>query len=467
MARSIWLALLIALPGGAAGGAECGYRLVASSFLGGGGDDDAVVGVRIRADGAIVLAANLAADFGPGIAVDKTSGEAAARGTVLVLGGDGRRVLSLVRLAAEVKDLAFDGRDNIYVAAGRDGALSLTPQADAVRWSLKTDEPCDRLDAGSDGHSVLLCGGKRVLVVGPDGRPIAAFFGKGTAADVGLDAASKTVILAGHRNARAPDARGILAPVQIAYLHGVGYDGAEKWTDYDWSTDPDSPRFLDRPGSNRGDTRACRCGIGRDGRLYVALEAGRNDNILRYHPADIMRKVGARGGDRYHQVYHSSTDFKAVFGRFEPATGGLERLQVFTGRTESDHTTNVRVKAGAIAADETGRVFLAGWAQPSLPLDLDPAPDQPRGGPFLLGMTPDLGARLVCTRMHGAGQVHDVDVRAVRGTVVVVYGGGGAEAGMAVRNPLQNSARGKDGFFVILHGAPGAAPVDPVKRAGG
>jgi hypothetical protein len=466
MAPSIWLTVLIVLLGGAAGAAESGYRIQASSFLGGSGDDDAVVGARIRADGTVVLAANLAGDFENGVSIEKTAGEPANRGSVLVLSNDGRRVLSLFRLAAEVKGLALDGRENIYVAAGRSGAFKLAPQADAIVWALQTDEPCDRIDAGADGHCVLLCASKRIAVADPEGKRIGDFFGKGCTTGACIDADSKTLILTGHRNARSWDPQGKVAPVQIAYLHGLHYDGREKWVDYDWSTDKDSDRYLNRPESNMGDTRACRCRLGRDGKLYVAMEGGRNDNILRYHPADIMQKAVVRGGDRYHQLFHSSTDFKTAFGRFAPATGALECLQLFTGRTATGHTTNVRMKDGAIAADDAGRVFLAGWAQPSLPIDLDPAPNQPRGGPFLLGMTPDFAGRLICTRMHGAGHARDVDARTIDGTVVVVYVGDGAENGMAVQDALQKTARGKDGFFVILHGATEAAPTNPDKRAG-
>jgi hypothetical protein len=91
------------------------------------------------------------------------------------------------------------------------------------------------------------------------------------------------------------------------------------------------------------------------------------------------------------------------------------------------------------------------------------AASQPLDGPFLLGMTPDLDGRLVCTRMHGEGEAHAVDARVLGGRVVVVYGGG-AESGMFVRDELQQTARGKDGFFAILHGAPDAPPTNPRRR---
>ena len=65
-ARSIraWAALAAALAlCGQAAAQESGYRIVASSYLGGRGDDDAVVGAALQADGTVILAANLAPDF--------------------------------------------------------------------------------------------------------------------------------------------------------------------------------------------------------------------------------------------------------------------------------------------------------------------------------------------------------------------------------------------------------------------
>ena len=154
--------------------AESGYRIQASSFLGGSGDDDAVVGARVRADGAIVLAANPAGDFQAPGAAAQTGSAPPRRGAVLVLGGDGRHVAAFVRIAAEVKDLALDGEGNIYVAAAEQGAVKLSPQADRTLWTQESGGPCDRIDAAADGHCVALSGGKNVVVRCGGRKPSAA-----------------------------------------------------------------------------------------------------------------------------------------------------------------------------------------------------------------------------------------------------------------------------------------------------
>jgi len=448
----VWLAVFLMLPASVSlGNSACTIRM--SSYLGGSGDDDAVVGLRIAADATIVVAANLAGDFDPLVKPEKTGGDAGRRGAVLRLSGDGRRILSFHRIADEVKDLALDGKDNICVAAGKMGAIRLSPQADQVLWTKDLGDSCDRIDAAADGHAVALVAGKQVVMLDPAGKQLAAIAGKAFTTDVCIDGATKTVVYTGFRNARAHDGKRN-EPVQIAYVKAVGYDGREKWTDYDWSTDQTSERFVNRSTNNMADTRAYRCAVGRDGKLYAAFESAGGNHIFRRLPTNIMEKAPLVGGGPHHEFWGGGgAVHRTVFGRFDIHTGKVDLVQQFTGRDEKNRCTNVRMKQGAVAADEDGRVFLAGGAGASLPIDLDPIPSQPRGGPFLLGMAPDLRGRLVCTRMHGQGSVHALDVRTIGRQAVVVYGGSGAEEGMFVQDAVQKAARGKDGFLVILQGA--------------
>jgi hypothetical protein len=52
--------------------------------------------------------------------------------------------------------------------------------------------------------------------------------------------------------------------------------------------------------------------------------------------------------------------------------------------------------------------------------------------------------------MQDTGGAHCVAARTVKGKLVVVYAGSGAEAGMHTEKPLQKDPNGKDGFFAIL-----------------
>ncbi len=463
-------ALVLAAAAGLGRAAERGtsaYTVRVSTFLGGTGDDDSVVGVGIQPDGAIVLAANLAPDAAEGLAVGRTTGDGSLAGSVLRLSADGGRILSLTRLAAAVHDLSLDASGGIYLAAADDGALKLAADASRVLWRQDLGGACTRIDGAVDGHAVALVGRRGAVVLDPAGEVLAEIGGRGHH-DVCIDGATRTVVVTGFRNARTWD-RKMTNPVQISHLRGHAYDGKLKWNNYDWSTDRNSDRWINRPTNNMADTRGYRCEIGRDGKLYAAFEAAGGNHIFRYSPKDISGPANVIGGGPYHLFYGGGgAAHRTVWGRFDPATGELDRIQQLTGRTDAGRCTNVRMKQSAIAVDRDGRIVVAGWAGPSLPIDLDPCPaGTAKGGPFLLAMTPDFRGRLVCTRMQEPGWVHAADVRRPGGKVTIVYGGSGAEAGMHLVRPLQKTPRGKDAFLVILEGPADAGPTytaPPPKR---
>jgi hypothetical protein len=436
---------------GAAGAQE--FTIRASSFL--GADGDSVRGARIQSDGTIVLGANLSGPTAAGKTIANLTAAPDAKGCILRLAPDGREVLSAVRVAPQVVDLATDDKDNIYLAAGPGGVVKAAAAADQVLWAKDLGAPCTRVDAARDGHSAAAVPGKGIWVFDPAGKEIAAAIGRGNTADVCLDSASRTVVTVGFRNARAHDGKRN-EPVQISYALGLSYDGKQKWLDYDWSTSRESDRFINKPTNNMADSRGYRCAIGRDGALYCGFETAGGNHIFRYSPTNIMEPVRLVGGDRYHLFYNTGASHKSVLLKFDPATGKLREGQQFCPRDERDRAGNSRLKEGDIQADEEGRLFIAGYADPSLPLTLDPCPaGEPKGGAYLAALAPDLAKRLLCTRMQGraeqgATSAHAVDARRVAGRLVVVYAGSGARTGMHTASPVQKEAAGSAGFFVIL-----------------
>jgi hypothetical protein len=273
-----------------------------------------------------------------------------------------------------------------------------------------------------------------------------------------VDAESKTVIQTGFRNAHAFDGKKRY-PVQIAYIRGHAYDGERKWSNYDWSTDTTSDRFLNKPTNNMADSRGDRCAIGRDGKLYVTFQVAGGNHIFRYSPKDIMQKAELAGGDKYHQFYNSRAEHKCFFGRYEPATGDFLTGQQFCGRLSSGRANAVVTKTGDITADELGRVYVVGKSAYGIPITLNPTGGDYYGGGFLLIMSPDLKQRLLCTRTcDGKGAPHAVDVRTVDGKRRAVYAGSGMVDGMYISNAVQAKAGDtsgekddpKDGFFVVL-----------------
>lgn len=427
-------------------------QFAASSFLGGSGDADRIVGTRIQSDGTFVLAANLASDFAAAV---KPTGEAAQSGCILRLTPDGQKLLSMHRLTEQLKDLSLDDQDNIYVAAGKSGLFKLTPAADKIIWSKPSQGSCDRVDAARDGHSAALVagpGGASILIFDPQGKELGQAKGRGYTNDVCIDSATKIVIFTGFRNARAHDGKRV-EPVQIAYVQALNYDGSAKWCDYDWSTDQNSDRFVNRSGNNMADTRGYRCAIGRDGRLYVAFEAAGGNHIFRYSPNNIMEKAAIVGGDGNHSFHASAAEHKTIVCRYEVDSGKFLLGQQWCGRRPNGKANAARMKDGDIAADEQGRVYLAGLVGENIPVKPDPLPGASASGAYLLVLSPDMKTRLFCTRTAGGkGSSHGIDARTIGGRLSVVYGGSAMESDMFTQAPIQKESAGKDAFFVVVRG---------------
>jgi hypothetical protein len=434
-----------------------GYTIVASSYLGTAGFDDSVVGARILSDGTILLAANLSADAAKLLKTSQPTSNRDFKGGLVHLGPGGSHVLALASLAKEVRDMAIDAQDNIYLAAGSDGLLKVDPKTTRILWR-KDFADCTRVDVSPDGHLAAIADGS-IQIFDPAGAQTGQTKGKGYTNDVCVDAGSKTVVFCGFRNAHAFDGKRRY-PVQICYITGLNYDGLRKWTNYDWSTDRESDRFLNRPTNNMADTRADRCAIGRDGKLYVTFQVAGGNHIFRYNPKDIMQKAQIVGGDKYHQFYNSRAEHKNFFARYEPATGEYLAGQQFCGRLSNNRANAVVTKEGDITADEQGRVYLVGKSAYGIPVNLFPDKSDYAGGGFILIMFPDFKERLLCTRTCGGkGSPHTVATRKINGKTRVVFGGSGMIEGMFVNNAIQAEPADvgsdkndpKDAFFVVLN----------------
>ncbi len=431
------------------------FELVTSSYLGGADYDNAIVGARIQSDGTIVLAANLGADVARRIGLPESNADD-RHGCIVRLSADGTNALDLHVVAAELSDLAIDDKDNLYLAAGAEGLSKLSPDAAKFVWQ-KPLPNCTRVDAAGDGHCVVLTDGN-LKIFDNTGKEIGAADGSHFTCDVCIDGASKTVIYCGFRNAHAFDGKRN-EPVQICYIRGLSYDGQRKWTDYEWSTDRESDRFLNKPENNMADSRADRCTIGRDGKLYVTFQVAGGNHLFRYSPKNIMQKVTIVGGDKHHEFYNSRAEHKCFFGRYEPATGEYLAGQQLCGRLSNNRSNAVVTKNGEITADRQGRVYLVGNAAYGLPLTVNPDGNDYTGGGFVLVMSPDLKTRLLCTRTAGGkGAPHAVDVRDVGGKSRAVYAGGEMPTGMFTKRAVQpepaNASRGdekkRDAFFVVI-----------------
>lgn len=453
--------LLLSLVAGiTAGAAITENNFTTCSLL--GGATDSVCGARIQSNGSIVLAANVSA--GPMAA--SARGATAGKGMVVRLTPVGTRLLSARRVADEVRDLALDAQDNIYVACGREGAIKLDPTAGKELWKQPAESICVRVDATADGTCALLNystdddstpGAGRVLVLDANGHPLGSFNGRHNTIDVAVDGRSKTVVTIGWRQANAFDGQR-KQPVQISHLTGRSYEGTAKYHLYDWSVTPEAPDFLNQPSNNMADTRGYRCAMGADGKLYTAFECAGGNHIFRFEPRLVNGAwVEAQGkkaqGDKYHAFYNSRAEHKTFVAQFDPATGEYLRGQEFTGRLSSGRANAVRVKNGTIAAGAEGCLFVGGTAASGLPVSFTPpGTGDYTGGGFLLGLNPALDTRLFCLRLQPGAVTHAVDVRQVNGKTVVVCGGSTSTKPEPFWTPnaIQSEAPPNSGFFAVF-----------------
>jgi RNA polymerase sigma factor (sigma-70 family) len=437
-----------------------------ASLLGGDGDADRVVGAKFARDGSILLAAHLSPGFASGTPHGPIPGARSdAAGHLIRLSPDGRALLAVKPVAEEIRDMDVDGRGNVYLAAGPEGVIVIDARLDGVLWRV-ADRPIDRIAASPDGRCAAL-GARDVLLRSPDGAPLATIPCPENTRDLCLDGASDTVVVCGFHIGR--DRKSGL-PAHVPFLRGYGLDGALKWRDYDWSTDPASPRYLNRHDRNLADTHPCRCSIGGDGKLYVAFEVAGGNHILRYDPQDLAAKAPLVGGGAHHEFHGSRSEHKLVFGRYEPTTGKLLLAQQFCARLENGQANAVLVRQGDIAADGRGRVAIACYAGQHVPATYNPLPAGAyQGGACLLVMAPDFSRILSCSVL-GPGIAHAVDAADDGETLRIIWGGGGSGRTIDAAdkslpplafqfpalNPFQRDVRGNaDGFVVLLAGESG------------
>ncbi len=444
---------------GAAAPAAAG-EVVAASLLGGPGDR--IYGAAILSDGSLVVGGVLS--VGP--VTEKAKELVPGKGVVARLSADGQHVVQAVRVGEVIRDLAVDGEDHIYVA-GSEGVLKLDKELSKVLWQVKTPRAAVRIDVGPQGNAAVLVpdkdnrnapGAGQVLVLSPEGKELGRFTGHNNTLDVCLHEPSRTIVLIGWRQARAWDGKRE-EPVQIAYLRGYDLEGKLRWSNYDWSVDRNAPGFINRPENNMADTRGYRCSIGSDGKLYAAFECAGGNHIFRYEPRlnDKQEWVAAGSkrprSDNYHEFHNSRAEHKLFFARYDPATGAYERGQQFCGRLANGRANAVRMVDGAIAADASGRLYLAGTAASGLPLDfLPPQSGDYSGGNYLLVMPPDFHKRHWCTRIQAGAHTHALAVRQVNGKTAVLIGGAAAskpEPFPAV-HPLQPMAEPGGAFIAVL-----------------
>ncbi len=374
------------------------FNVCTATYLGGPGADVAG-GVDIAADGTVVVGGAFPGhDFGQ-TATPLGAGE----GAVLRLSPDGAQILSVTRLGGAVTEVAVAPGGEI-AAAGDFGGGLLYPAASAARWSGELAH-ARRISVGSDG-TIAALHGKDVAVFDLDGAALGAFAVSGTAInDVAVDGASASVFVTGYRQSD----QGACQQYKSTFIRSHGYDGAARWTNYDWNGDDvdDTEDCADSTGFG--------VAIGRDGKLYYAAKSDGGNTVHRKLPRDLNEDAPNVANDPYNTPYGlKGANAVGYYARFDPASGDHLGGQFLVSRKANGDEDPAAAEANAappdqISAPAGGTMVIVGSAA------YLPAPHDGRSvrgvkvgaytayEPYVLIVAPDFSQRLAWTAFTATG----------------------------------------------------------------
>lgn len=312
------------------------FHVCTATYLGGPGTDTPG-GVEVAPDGTVVVGGAFPGhDFG---LVAQVLG--AGDGAVLRLSADGTQLLSVTRLGGPVLDVAVAPGGEIAVAGGFGVAL-LAADASAALWTVELAD-ATRVAVGSDGTVAVLYG-KSVRVLDPEGVQLGELAVSGTAVnDVALDGASQSVLVTGYRQSD----EGACQQYKSTFIRSHGYDGAAKWTNYDWN------------GGDVDDTEDCAdstgfgLAIGRDGKLYYAAKSDGGNTVHRKQPRDLGVDAPNVATDPYDTPYGlQGANAVGYYARFDAATGEHLGGQFLVSRKATGDEDPAAAEANAAPPDQ-------------------------------------------------------------------------------------------------------------------
>ena len=365
---------------------------LATHFGGAGADSARAVDV----DGAgMVLWGGRLSDYPAGVPVAEVLG--GGPGALLVVGPDGQprqgiRIGAALVAESEVYDLEI-GLQHRAVVCGNWGLAVINYMQAQVLWSVP--DAVQRCSIGADG-TVAAARRPHVTVYAANGTQLGTWdtntgTGDGEAFDVAVASAQQLVVATGYKQKSSN--------LQVAWMHGRSYAGAQVWTAYDFSASAVQAAGLG------ADTRGRRVAIGEDGMLYFAGRADGSTAIFGRNPHNIAAQATIVKTDPYNDPYNNSATIM-WYGRYDPATGALDRGQYTLARLLSNNKGNTVVPL-SIDADGYGNVYVAGQADCCIGQRNDRRVAGTLVGPyasgegFLLVVSADLRTRYVWTPFAG------------------------------------------------------------------
>ncbi|MEM8994419.1 MAG: hypothetical protein AAGF23_06455 [Acidobacteriota bacterium] len=376
----------------------------AATYVGGAGDD-AAGGADVAPDGTLLFGGRLPGHTPGGApSVDILGG---GDGAVVRYARDGRSALAVARLGDAVLDLeaAEDGR--VAVAAEGLGLVLLEPGLTAAAWRDPLPNAA-RAAVGGDGAALrvaVLTAGKDLRVFDGDGALVGErSFTDSAVADVAVAPDGQSVAVTGYNNRTTSGG----APVQIPFMRAFDPTlTTQLWRAYDWTAN----QLVTEQNNSLADSRGVRVAFGEDGFLYFAGRTDGGTHTFRYDPLIVDRRLPSDeliSFDSYNDTAGiSGSSAITVFGRFEPATGDVLKIQLLLSRLSSGNGNTV--VPASITADGDGRVYVGGQAFASIQNRSDQKLQGQSVGPYqggeayLLVVDPDFLEREVWTVFTDAG----------------------------------------------------------------
>lgn len=423
-----------------------------ATYLGGAGEDQATA-VDVAPDGTLVLG-GVMPGHNPGGAtpVELLGG---GDGVVVRFNRAGTEVLSVTRLGNSISDLEVNDSGNIAVC-GDFGIAVLNSTASELLWSANPGSS-KRCAIGDNATAAVLLDGGQISMYDPSGNPLGTWqVGGETTNDIALDGANDLVFATGYKQ--------VSGNLQLPRLRAWNYTGELQWISYD---------FDSAPGLG-ADTRGERIAMGHDGKLYMAgsINGGTGASVFSRDPRDINESLGDRlvKTDNYNNPTNVGSVKMAWYGRFNPTNGELELAQSLLTRLSSGSGNSISINA--IAADETGRVFVAGTSFASLQnRDERQVAGITVGGyeggePYFLAVRADFSQRIVWSPFAapgtsaGGSPASGVGVRdGVAAVAITLNPKDGGSRGLITHNALQDTQSSlPDAYLAVWPFADASAP---------
>jgi hypothetical protein len=314
---------------------EHAHNLTTATYLGGVGENRARA-VGYAPDGNILAGGNFTSLQTAGATSKTLAGvNANAKGKLLQLAPDGKKVLAHMTLGNRIDTLQVNAKQNRVVIGGDFGVVVL----DATTLQLIWQNPLTGLAAGdgSEGQQTRVAMNKSGRVGVLRAKTVTVFDSQGakeTSTVINQDyvndiAIGNQVYVVGFSNRKNGK------PVQVPFLQALDPNNQlkEKWHNWDYK-----PQTLN---NDMADGRLYRVIIGGDGKLAVLGESAGGNSLFRSNGKDVTAKCLTK---------------KAEYSLPANATAG----QFTLGRLPNTKGNTVRAKDGSLAVDSSGNIYIGG-----------------------------------------------------------------------------------------------------------